>query len=170
MNFSSKLCNLSKPVVRLKSDSRNDYYKKREEYFNKHLKNRKVSFEGKETVLVFSELPGDRCFKKFAFGSEQYHMSKDGRLRYDEKRLERLDWIFEILENVSNCKKCEQYQIVQDKNYKDRINIYCMFGSYKIVIVLKQSEKQNVIVTAFYIRNDDEKKHKKRKRTRIACS
>ena len=64
MNFSSKLCNLSKPVVRLKSDSRNDYYKKREEYFNKHLKNRKVSFEGKETVLVFSELPGDQevCF------------------------------------------------------------------------------------------------------------
>ena len=149
---SSFSCHLSKPVYRSPHISRMDYEKERKEYFNKNLKKKVIFFKGKETKLLFSEKQGDECFYKFARGSEENHRKKDGSLRTDRYRLERLDWIFEILEKVEECEKCIYHSIFPDQKHTDRINVSCIYNSYKVVICIKECSDSNVIVTAYYLR------------------
>lgn len=165
MNFNNANCHLSKPVYRPASESREKYYENRRKYFNENLKNKSVIYEGKETKLVFHDIEGDKCFNKFAKGSEACHTDKDGNLFYDRERLERLNWIFEILEKIELCEKCKFIQIRKDKTFPDRKNIVCFCNNYKIVIIIKENEKYNIIVSAYYIlTNKEQNERKKRKK------
>lgn len=163
-------CHLSAPVIRQKNMSRNDYLEERKKYFNEKLKYKTVTYKGKPTSLVFSEFDDDKCFNKFAAGAENNHTNKDGKLGYDSIRIERLDWIFEIIEKFEKCQKCGQIIVVQDKSFKNRENIYCMFNNYKIVININKGVSNNTIVTAYYIRTNEEKRKKARKKAYKVCS
>lgn len=153
-------CHLSKPVARPNNQSRKDYLEYRKIYFNTHLKHKTVIFENKPTILLFSNLSGDECFNKFAAGDENNHTDKNGNLGYDRNRLERLDWIFEIIEKKSKCDSCTQFIILPDKKYPDRIVLNCFYNNYRIVIKIKKKSNYNIIMSAFYIETDEEKKER----------
>ena len=162
-------CHLSPPIARAKNQSREKFLEDRKEYFNNNLKRKSVDFEGKPTFLLFSNLPGDKCFNKFAAGGENNHTDKRGNLGYDRNRLERLNWIFEILEKISKCNLCPQFYKIPDKNYPDRINLNCLYKNYKIIIKIKKKEYYNIIMSAFYVETDNERKERlkqKRKKKR----
>lgn len=144
-------CHLSTPCYRQPNQSNKEYIVQRRNYFNKTLKNKTTIFRNVPTKLVYSNLPGNKCFNKFAYGKEEFHIRKDGKKpRIDRHRLERLDWIFEIIDNIKKCKNCNKYHILNDKNHHDRINIFCEQNNYKVVISLKKTNDCYLILTAFY--------------------
>lgn len=170
MNSSDFNCHLSTPKYRSKSESREAYFQRMKSYFNNVIKKKSVMYDGKPTRLVFSSISGDKCFNKFAAGSEESHLNKNGELGYDYLRIERFDWIFEILEKVDSCEKCVKFSIEPDKVHKNRININCNYKNYKIVLCLNVNAKFNTIVTAYYIRTKNERKNRKRKKAYKVCS
>jgi hypothetical protein len=124
------------------------------EYFNTNIKHRTSFFKGKKVSLLYSDLPGDECFEKFAIGKEDFHKSKSGEKCIDRLRLERFNWIFEILDKYEKCELCANLLEYPDKKNDKRINISCFFNKYKIVISLayKNSKKDEyVVLTAFYM-------------------
>lgn len=145
-------CHLSTPIYRQSSQSRDEYLEQQRLYFNAQIKNRRSTYKGKSVRLAKSKLPGDECFEKFIYGKEEYHKRADGaKAKPDRTRLERINWIFEILDKYDSCKTCSSFFEYPDKNFKDRINITCYYNKYKIVISMVEDEDEYIVVSAFYL-------------------
>ena len=138
--MTSNTCILPPLVQKEYSETKEEYINRRKSDFNTNIKNKYVIYNGKPMYLVYHDIEGDACFNKFAVGSEKYHTKADGSIgEYDILRVQRLEWIFTIL----------------NKNYKDRFNLYCLTNNYKIVISIKETEGEYLVITAFYIRKNN---------------
>ncbi len=147
-------CFLSRPKYRDSSQSKTDYEKMMHTYFNDNIKNKTCTFKGKPVRLVYSNENNDKCYNKFAYGGERYHSKKNDKPLYpDMRRLERFDWIFEILENIETCcKNCSSLSITKDRSHKNRTIINCIYNKYRILLVLVERETEYLIITAFLVR------------------
>ena len=142
-------CHLSKPVIRdRKTQSEEDFILERKKYFEEHIRYKEALYENKPIYLVKRNIPGDACFEKFAIGKEEFHKTKT----IDLRRLERFDWIFEIIDKIDTCKKCGWIQIYPDKNFDDRTDIECIVKNFKIVITIAEHQDHYEIVSAHYKR------------------
>ena len=61
----------------------------------------------------------EKCYSKFILGNEMFHSTKQP----DFRRLERLEWIYEIIEKADECGTCYEFRegIERGKNL-----IYCV--------------------------------------------
>ncbi len=152
----SSNCLLSPLVQKPYEMSTQDFYEDRKNYFNSNLKHKPVFYNNKPVYLAKHDLPGDECFEKFAIGGEKYHKRKDGQKpKYDLLRLQRLDWILEIVNNIEYCENsCRNIFIGPDKDYADRLNISCFIQKYKIVITLADNDSFYTIISACYMRQN----------------
>ena len=164
--MTSNTCILPPLVQKEYSETTEEYINRRKNDFNTNIKNKSVIYNGKPMYLVYHDIEGDACFNKFAIGSEKYHTKADGSIgEYDTLRVQRLEWIFTILNNLENCEnKCKALYRVLDKNYKDRYNLYSLTNNYKINITIKDTEDEYLVITAFNIRKHN--KYKKKKNAR----
>lgn len=153
--MTSNTCILPPLVQKEYSETKEEYINRRKNDFNTNIKNKYVIYNGKPMYLVYHDIEGDACFNKFAIGSEKYHTKADGIIgEYDILRVQRLEWIFSILNNLKHCEnKCKALYRVPDKNYKDRFDLYCLTNNYKIVIPIKDTEGEYLVITAFYMRS-----------------
>ncbi len=90
----------------------------------------------------------NKNINKFAIGGENFHKTK----KIDLRRLERFDWIFEIIEKIELCKKCGWIKIYKDRNYDNRTDIECIVKNFKIVIVIASHSDHFEIISAHYKR------------------
>lgn len=93
----------------------------------------------------------DECYEKFTVGSERYHSTK----KPDFRRVERLEWIYEIINKINTCEGCSEYRCGQNKG-KDLI--YCVEKQY--LIVLKRMSNCFIVVTAYSVNNDKNQQEK----------
>lgn len=93
----------------------------------------------------------DECYEKFTVGSERYHSTK----KPDFRRVERLEWIYEIINKINNCEVCSEYRFGRSKG-KDLT--YCVEKQY--LIVLKRMSNCYIVVTAYSVNNDKNQQEK----------
>lgn len=93
----------------------------------------------------------EKCYSKFIVGNEMFHSTKQP----DFRRLERLEWIYEIIEKADECGTCYEFRegIERGKNL-----IYCVDKQY--LIVLKKEHSHYVIITAYSVSNDKKQQQK----------
>lgn len=147
-------CFLSKPKYRNHKQTKQDYEEQMHKYFNSNIKSKTCKYNGKTVKLIFSDEDNDKCYNKFAYGGEKYHIKKNGDHLYpDMRRLERFDWIFEIMEQLEHkCNNCPYLSIIVDNNHSNRLLINCIYNKYKIVIVLVEKQTEYLIISAFLVR------------------
>ena len=93
----------------------------------------------------------DECYEKFTIGSERYHSTK----KPDFRRVERLEWIYEIINKINNCVGCSEYRYGRSKGKE---LIYCVEKQY--LIVLKKMSNCFIVVTAYSVNNDKNQQEK----------
>lgn len=141
-------CHLSKAVTREKGQSKERFIEERKRYFEENIRFKETKYKGLPVYLAKRNEPNDACFNKFAIGKEEFHKTRN----IDMRRLERFDWMFEIIDRIDICKKCRWIKIYPDKNYDNRLDIECLFKKYKLVIVMAEHTDHYEILTAFYKR------------------
>ena len=148
MSCSKKnICFLPEPMRKPKRDSVEDFIQKQKKYFQEKIQNKISIFKGKPIYLTKKDEPGDACFNKFAIGKEEYH--KTGKI--DLARIERFNWIFEIIDNYERCEKCAcGFTSIQNDN---RIKLQCIVNKFRIIIVLVAKKDHYEIISCFYIYN-----------------
>lgn len=147
-------CHLSNAIVKSKEQSKEDYILERKQYFKDKIQNRSSIYDGLPIYLAKSNDTGDACFNKFAIGGENFHKTN----KIDLRRLERFDWIFEIIDKIEICKKCGWIKISKDNNFDDRTDIECIVKNFKIVIVIVSKKDHYEIISAHYKRYTKTKK------------
>ncbi len=138
-------CHLSNPILKKKDQTKEEFINERKKYFDENIKNLTGLYNGLPVILTKRDEPGDACFEKFAIGGENYHKT----MKVDLRRLERFDWIFEIINRIDKCKECGYIKIYKDPNFSDRTDIECEIKKYKVVIVIVSHEKHYEIISAF---------------------
>ena len=93
----------------------------------------------------------DNCYEKFIVGNEMFHSTK----KPDFRRLERLEWIYEIIKNINICKTCFDFR---EGIERGKILIYCAEKQY--LIVLKKKSECYIIVTAYSVSNNKKQQQK----------
>ncbi len=141
-------CHLSSPIVKRKEQTKEGFILERKKYFKEKIQYKKCVYNGLPIFLTKNNEIGDACFNKFAIGGENFHKTK----KIDLRRLERFDWIFEIIEKIELCKKCGWIKIYKDRNYDNRTDIECIVKNFKIVIVIASHSDYFEIISAHYKR------------------
>ena len=113
-------CFLPSPIIRGKNESKEQFIFKQKNFFKDNLQHKTSFFKGKPVFLTKRDEPGDACFNKFAIGKEEYHKT----MQIDMRRVERLHWIFPIIENFLGCyilKSSLLYVSAQNLHHKHTI-------------------------------------------------
>ena len=141
-------CHLSAPVIKGKNQTKDEFIEERKNYFKNTIQRKRSTYNNKEIFLTKSDCLGDECFEKFAIGGEQYHKTHN----FDLRRIERFDWIFEILEKIELCKKCGWIKIEKSTRFKNRTLIECQVNNFLVVIALAEHQNHYEVISAQYKR------------------
>lgn len=149
-------CHLSKPIRMRKNQLEDEFIEDRKNYFQNHIQNKRSTFKDKPIFLAKSTEPNDSCFKKFAIGGEEFHRTQ----KIDIRRIERFDWIFEIIDKIDECKKCGWIKIEQSTRFKNRLTIECCVNNYFIVLIIAEHSEHYEIISAQFRRYVGKSKRK----------
>ena len=149
-------CHLSKPIRMKKDQLEEEFIEARKKYFQINIQNKQSTFNNKPIFLAKASEPDDACFKKFAIGGEEFHKTQ----KIDIRRIERFDWIFEIIDKIDECKKCGWLKIEQSTRFKDRITIECCVNNYFIVLIVAEHPEHYEIISAQFRRYVNKTKRK----------
>ena len=145
----SCLLNLKK-VKKLSNEGKQAYSDRRKSDFAIMI-SKPLEYKGLPVYFNKYDEGIDNCYSKFIVGNERFHSTKQP----DFRRLERLEWIYEIVEKAGECSTCSEFRegIERGKNL-----IYCVEKQY--LIVLKKENSHYVIITAYSVSNDKKQQQK----------
>ena len=140
-------CFLPSPIIRGKNETKEQFIFKQKNFFKDNLQHKTSFFKGKPVFLTKRDEPGDACFNKFAIGKEEYHKT----MQIDMRRVERLHWIFPIIENFEKCESCGSGFVEIPEKTPDRIVLRCIFNQIKMVIVLVKKQDHYELISFFRV-------------------
>ena len=120
-----------KRIKKKPNEGKKDYFNRRKNDFIT-ITSLPLNFKGLPVYFNLIKKGIDECYEKFTVGSERYHSTK----KPDFRRVERLEWIYEIINKINNCEGCSEYRYGRSKGKE---LIYCVEKQY--LIVLKQNQK-----------------------------
>ena len=139
-----------KRIKKKPNEGKKDYFNRRKNDFVT-ITSLPLNYKGLPVYFNLIKKGIDECYEKFTVGSERYHSTK----KPDFRRVERLEWIYEIINKINNCKGCSEYRCGQSKGKE---LIYCVEKQY--LIVLKRMSNCFIVVTAYSVNNDKNQQEK----------
>ena len=139
-----------KRIKKKPNEGKKDYFNRRKNDFIT-INSLPLNFKGLPVYFNLIKKGIDECYEKFTVGSERYHSTK----KPDFRRVERLEWIYEIINKINNCEGCSEYRYGQSKGKE---LIYCVEKQY--LIVLKRMSNCYIVVTAYSVNNDKNQQEK----------